>query len=61
MIDVKASVHFLKSLCSQRFHRWSASLFVPTKTIKNPNFTLGKGEKRACVYRRPSLFPSHSG
>lgn len=30
--------------------------FVPTKTIKNPNFTLGKGEKRVCVYRHPSLF-----
>ena len=29
---------------------------VPTKTIKSPNFTLGKGEKRARVYRHPSLF-----
>lgn len=29
--------------------------FVPTKTIKSPNFTLGKGEKRVCVYRHPSL------
>lgn len=56
MIDVKASVHFFKSLRSQRFHRWAASLFVPAKTIKSPNFTLGKGEKQACVYRRPSLF-----
>ena len=49
------------SLRSQRFYRWSPPFFVPTKTIKSPNFTLGKGEKRACVYRRPSLFPSHSG
>lgn len=42
MIDVKASVHFFLSLRSQRFNRWSASLFVPAKTIKSPNFTLGK-------------------
>nr|DAU84226.1 MAG TPA: hypothetical protein [Caudoviricetes sp.] len=44
------------SLRSQRFYRWSQSLFVPAKTIKSPNFTLGKREKRARVYRRPSLF-----
>ena len=49
MIDVKASVHFLKSLRSQRFYRWSVSLFVPAKTIKTPNFTLRK-EKSGCAY-----------
>lgn len=57
MIDIKASLHFFKSLRSQRFHRWPASLFVPLKTIKNLNFTLrNKEKKRVCVYRRPSLF-----
>ena len=46
-----------RSLRSQRFHRWSPPLFVPTKTIKSPNFTLrNKEKKRACVYRHPYLF-----
>ena len=45
------------SLRSQRFNRWSPPLFVPTKTIKSPNFTLrNKEKKRMCVYRHPSLF-----
>ena len=52
MIDVKASVHFLKSLRSQRFHRWSASLFVPTKTIKSSNFTL-RNKRKAGVRISP--------
>ena len=33
------------SLRSQRFYRWSVSLFVPTKTIKSPNFTLRNKRK----------------
>lgn len=49
MIDVKASVHFLKSHRSQRFHRWSLPLFVPIITKKTPNFTLRK-EKSGCAY-----------
>lgn len=49
MIDVKASVHFLKSHRSQRFYRWSPPLFVPSKTIKSPNFTLRK-EKSGRAY-----------
>nr|DAH96858.1 MAG TPA: hypothetical protein [Caudoviricetes sp.] len=38
-----------RSLRSQRFYRWSQSLFVPTKTIKSPNFTLRK-EKSGRAY-----------
>lgn len=50
MIDVKASVHFLKSHRSQRFYRWSPPLFVPSKTIKSPNFTLrNKRNRRAYI------------
>nr|DAE17118.1 MAG TPA: hypothetical protein [Siphoviridae sp. ctbvd11] len=39
-----------RSIRSQRFHRWSASLFVPTKTIKSPNFTLRNKRKSGCAY-----------
>lgn len=46
-----------RSLRSQRFYRWSPPLFVPTKTIKSPNFTLGKGEK-AGVRISPPLISS---
>ena len=35
------------SLRSQRFYRWSQSLFVPAKTIKSPNFTLRNRERKA--------------
>ena len=48
---------FPSNLRSQRFHRWSPPLYVPTKTIKSPNFTLrNKEKKRARVYRHPSPF-----
>lgn len=50
MIDIKASLHFFKSLRSQRFHRWPASLFVPLKTIKNLNFTLRNKRKSGRAY-----------
>lgn len=52
MIDIKASLHFFKSLRSQRFHRWPASLFVPLKTIKNLNFTL-RNKRKAGVRISP--------
>nr|DAE98030.1 MAG TPA: hypothetical protein [Caudoviricetes sp.] len=39
-----------RSLRSQRFYRWSQSLFVPTKTIKSPNFTLRNKRKSGRAY-----------
>ena len=38
------------------FNTQHSTFLVPTKTIKSPNFTLGKEKKRARVYRHPSLF-----
>nr|DAY98289.1 MAG TPA: hypothetical protein [Caudoviricetes sp.] len=50
-----------RSLRSQRFHRWSPPLFVPTKNIKSPNFTLGKGEKAGARISPPFSLQSYSG
>ena len=47
---------FPSNLRSQRFHRWSPPLFVPTKTIKSPNFTLRKREIGARISPPFSLF-----
>lgn len=61
MIDIKASLHFFKSLRSQRFHRWPASLFVPLKTIKNLNFALRNKRKAGVRISPPFSLLSHSG
>lgn len=45
-----------RSLRSQRFHRWFPPLFVPTKTIKSPNFTLRKREIGVRISPPFSLF-----
>ena len=39
-----------RSIRSQRFYRWFPPFFVPTKTIKSPNFTLrNKRNRRAYI------------
>nr|DAG34598.1 MAG TPA: light-independent protochlorophyllide reductase subunit N [Caudoviricetes sp.] len=48
-----------RSIRSQRFYRWSHPLFVPTKTIKSPNFTLRNKRKSGCAYIATILSFNH--
>ena len=48
-----------RSIRSQRFYRWSPPLFVPTKTIKSPNFTLRNKRKSGCAYIATILSFNH--
>ena len=61
MIDIKASLHFFKSLRSQRFYRWSPPLFVPIITKKTLNFTLRNKRKAGVRISPPFSLLSHSG